>query len=194
MTQGSEEAAWQLVESYSPHIFRAVRASLPRAIRSKLDSQDFVQAVWATILIRRERLNQFEDPGQFIAYLAAVARNKVLDMDRHFLGTQGFDVRSEVPLSALDRRGRHPHRPTGLPLRAGHTETTQPPGKDPTPSQVAIAREAWHRAVHNCSSRDRQIVNLRIAGHAYGAIADRLAICEKTVRRSIHRMLDEMRQ
>ena len=93
MAEGSEEAAWQLTELYTPHIMRAVRSSLPKRIRSKVDSQDFVQSVWASILLKRGRLAQFHKPEQFIGYLAAMAKNKVVDKYRHFRTKKRTSIR-----------------------------------------------------------------------------------------------------
>lgn len=43
--EGSEDAAWQLVERYGGHIRRTVRRALDPRLRSKFDSLDFVQSV-----------------------------------------------------------------------------------------------------------------------------------------------------
>ena len=44
--EGSEDAAWDLVEQYGEAIRRAVRRALNERLRSKFDSLDFVQLVW----------------------------------------------------------------------------------------------------------------------------------------------------
>ena len=55
---GSQDAMCQLIERYAPYIVRVVRRKLSRAIRSKFDSLDFVQAVselltWAEARVGR---------------------------------------------------------------------------------------------------------------------------------------------
>ena len=191
MSQGSEEAAWELVEIYTPHILRSVRANLPKAIRPKFDSQDFVQAVWTSILVKRVRLDQFHSPEQFIGYVAAMARNKVIDMQRHYLQTKSYGIRSEIPLPSHENNGTAgPHFRLA---RTGKASTGQrvPSSKEPTPSQVAVVRETWRSIVCQKSERDQQIVSLRVAGHTYTAIAQQLSIGEKTVRRVLHRILSD---
>ena len=185
MAEGSEDAAWQLTELYTPHIMRAVRSSLPKRIRTKVDSQDFVQSVWASILLKRGRLAQFQNPEQFIGYLAAMAKNKVVDKYRHFR-TQKKDVYSEVGIPAFDQAS-----PALTPNSADEGPL---PASDPTPSQVAVAREGWQRLVDLSSERDRQIVSMRIQGQTYAAIANRLKVNEKTVQRALNRMLVEYQQ
>ena len=185
MAEGSEEAAWQLTELYTPHIMRAVRSSLPKRIRPKIDSQDFVQSVWASILLKRGRLAQFQNPEQFIGYLAAMAKNKVVDKYRHYR-TQKKDVYTEVRIPAIE------HNSPGLTPRNAAEGTL--PSRDPTPSQVAVAREGWRRLIDVSSDRDRQIVSMRIQGQTYAAIANRLKVNEKTVQRALNRMLVEYQQ
>jgi RNA polymerase sigma factor (sigma-70 family) len=183
MSEGSEEAAWELTELYTPHIIRAVRASLPRVIRSKVDSQDFVQAVWSSVLLKHGRLTQFRKPEHFIGYLATIARNKVVDTYRHLVSLK-HDVRTEVAIAELEDRCDQRRL-----LEYGGNQ--MPKSKEPTPSQVAIVREVWERIVANSSARDQQVVSLRISGLPYGEIADRLCIGEKTVRRVLTRLLDQ---
>lgn len=194
MSRGSEEAAWELVETYTPHIMRSVRASLPHAIRPKIDSQDFVQAVWASMILKRGRLEQFHSPGQFIGYLAAVARNKVIDTHRHYLNTQAYNVRAEVSMPDLQRQVVKDKINAATEKRIAAADQQLPTSKDPTPSQVAVVREAWRRVVENSSSRDQQIVSLRIEGYTYDVIAERLLIGEKTVRRVLRRIFDELQE
>jgi len=194
MSRGSEKAAWELVETYSPHIMRSVRASLPRAIRSKIDSQDFVQAVWISMLLNREDLSQFRDPAQFIGYLASVARNKVVDSNRHYMDTEGYNVHTEVSMPELHQQIIINEVITGIKKDDETEEQQLPASNDPTPSHVAMAREAWQRVVGQSCERDRQIAALRIEGHTCGVIADQLSIAERTVRRVMRRIIGELQE
>ena len=49
LRDGSEEAAWELVERFSSSVQRVIRRSLNEQMRSKFDSIDFVQAVWFSL-------------------------------------------------------------------------------------------------------------------------------------------------
>jgi len=192
MSRGSEEAAWELVETYSPHIMRSVRASLPRTVRTKMDSQDFVQAVWISMLLNRGDLSEFSNPAQFIGYLAAVARNKVVDSNRHYLNTEGFNVRAEVSMPDLQLRVIRDKIDAGAQNNIAAADQLIPASKDPTPSHVAMVREAWQRVVGQSCERDQQIVALRVEGHTYDVIAERLLISERTIRRVLLRIAAEL--
>lgn len=177
MAEGSEEAAWQLTELYSPHILRIVRSSLPSVIRAKVDSQDFLQSIWATMLLEPEDLVRFRDPGQFLRYLAGVAKNKVVDKYRHF-STQKNDVYAEVRVAAME----YSDSPEGEGSLLG---------QEPTPSQVVIVRENWDRVVGSSSERDQEIIALRLKGMTYESIAELLSIDERTARRAVNRIVQE---
>jgi len=98
LANGSEEAAWRIADVYTPHILRVVRAALPSAVRRRMDSIDFAQIVWASILQRRSYLSTVKSPEHLIALLSTVARRKVTDAFRHNT-YQVRDVRRESKLA-----------------------------------------------------------------------------------------------
>jgi len=171
LREGSEEAVWQLIELYGPHIHRVVRRHLNRRMRGRFDSIDFVQSVWASFFREPEQIQAFRAPEQIVAYLAATARYKVVDAMRRQLGSKKREVAREESWSesALEAEPN---------VAAG-----------PTPDDVAIAREAWNRLVAKETTRHREIVRLRIAGNTYGQIAQKLEIHERTARKVVDRLL-----
>lgn len=180
MADGSEEAAWKITEIYTPHIMRSIRASLPKAIRQKADSQDYAQAVWASILLREKDFHRFNSPGQFIGYLTAMARNKVIDNYRRFTKTQAYSIKRETSLDAAEYSDE------------ASTDRQLVVSRELPASQVVRVKEQWSVALESCSERDRRIVDLRIAGQDLQQIADELKINEKTVRRALQRVLSQM--
>lgn len=163
---GDDEAIKVLVERYGKHVKRAVRRILPHRLRSLYDSDDFGQAVWKSFLVDRVTMAEINDPAHLIAYLATLARNKVIDESRRRLGTQKHDLRREQRItwdSAL------------APID----------GQQPSPSAVAIAGEALERLAASASSTTRQILALRLAGHTSREIAAETGIHERSVRRAL---------
>ena len=174
LREGSEDAAWELVERYGSHILRVVRRTIPRGIRSKFDSQDFVQAVWSSFFFHRSRLLQTETPEQMMALLAAMAKHKIIDETRKRMATQRYDVRRERPLSGSTARPNE--------------ELTS---REPTPSQVAMAREQWKRLLQDQPKHYQTIVRLRLSGETYGSIAQKLNVSQRTVQRVLVRLLEK---
>jgi RNA polymerase sigma factor (sigma-70 family) len=169
---GSQDAAWELVELYGPHIQRAVRRTLTKEIRSKFDSQDFVQAVWASFFLRPARFARINNPEQLIALLAAMARHKTIDEIRKRMKTQKHDVARERMLG-------------GFAARVAH----QLESREPTPSQVAMAREQWESLLRGQPENCRRIVQLRLSGETYLSIARKVGVSQRTVQRVLVRLL-----
>jgi RNA polymerase sigma factor (sigma-70 family) len=171
---GSHEAIRELIERYAPHIVRAVRRKLSKAIRAKFDSIDFAQAVWASFFAAPQKLVEFDRPEELIRYLAALAHNKVVDEIRRRMETDKYNVNREKSLddSALQFR-------TTL---AAH---------EPSPSEVAVADELWERLLQGKPERCRRIIELRRDGNTHQQIAHQLGLNERTVRRVIRRVFEE---
>lgn len=170
---GSEEAAWELVERYGPALRRVVRAKLHHRLRPRFDSLDFVQMVWSSFFRVSEKMTRFASPDELVAFLLVVTRNKVVGEVRRQLMTERHDLNREQPLEFPDG-----DRQRNIPDR------------EPSPVEVAIARERWTRLLENQPPHYRQIIFLRLQGHTYEAIADSLHINERTVRRVLQRLVD----
>jgi RNA polymerase sigma-70 factor (ECF subfamily) len=168
---GSQEAAWELIERYGPHIQRAVRRRLHASLRSKFDSIDFVQSVWASFFTSRNQAVQFDTPESLIAFLAALARNKVVDEFRRRVQTEKHDITRERAL----------HEDIDV-------SPESVPGPEATPSQVAVARERWNRLVDQQPEHYRQIIQLRFEGKTQEEIAREIGVNERTVRKILERL------
>lgn len=168
---GSEQAAWDLVEQYGPHVLRTVRRTISHEIRGKFDSEDFAQAVWASFFAAPGQFDGVTEPQQLVGLLATMARNKVIDEVRRRLQTQKYSVRRERPMGDLEETGR---------LKS----------KEPTPSQFAIARERWVRMLEAQPERHRQVIRLRLMGRSNRSIATTLGVSERTVKRVLDRVTE----
>jgi RNA polymerase sigma factor (sigma-70 family) len=177
---GSDDAVWQLAETYTPYIIRAVRHSLSPRLRQKLDSQDFAQTLWASLLLRPADLSRLKSPQELIAFLAGATRNKVYEKARRFR-TQKCDIHRE---ESLDR----PSCKAGV-SRAQHSQGLY--SRDHSPSTTASARDNWDHILSQASVRDREIVQLRRAGYTFETIGEKLQINEQTARRAMRRLLEQ---
>jgi len=167
--EGSEQAMVELVETYGHHVYRVVRRKLDRAMRSKFDSGDFVQAVWASFFEHRERILDFPTARDLILFLARIAHNKVIDEIRRRLVLQGKNINLEVPLD-----------------ESLVEATMSSPG--PTASEVVMADERLERLKARRSDRHRQILELRRTGATHAQIAAALGVNPKTVQRALQRL------
>src|SRR4051794_31583783 len=74
---GCPEASRELYETYGRHVIRCVRHRLWRRMRTRFDSQDFSQQVWASFFLE-ENLPDFQTPDDLMAFLGAMAEHKVI--------------------------------------------------------------------------------------------------------------------
>ncbi len=172
--EGSEEAAWELVECYGEMIHRAVRRALHQRLRSKFDSLDFVQLVWSSFFRSEFRAEQFDRPEDLAAFLVAMARNKVGMEIRRRLLTEKHNLNRENPFEVAEDKawdGISDHQPG--------------------PMDVAIARERWSQMMEDQPAHYRQIIQLRLQGYTYQDIAASLQLAESTVRRFLKRLFHE---
>jgi RNA polymerase sigma factor (sigma-70 family) len=174
ISEGSHEAESELIERYGEHIRAVVRSRIHSRLRPLVDSDDFVQSIWGSVVRIGPKLAAIDRSEQLIALLARIAQNKVIDEFRRRTGTQKHRLAAHGLGSELE---------AGRPL-AHRNEL-------PTASEVAIARERWEQLLENEPPRAHEIVRLRLAGCTNLEIAETLKINEKTVRRTIARLLEK---
>ena len=70
------------MDRYGNHILRVVRRHLGQKLRIRFDSEDFVQAVWATLFVKPSAFAHIENEAQLKAFLTQIAFHKVIDERR----------------------------------------------------------------------------------------------------------------
>ncbi len=164
---GSQEAAAALISEFGPHVYRVIRRRLDMKLRSKIDSEDLFQLVWASFFRYPERMERFSRSLELVHFLSAVARNKVIEGVRKYQRTQKHDMSREISLG--DSR-------LGIAITECRVKS---------PSQVAIAKERFEHLMRGLSRRHQRILCLRLAGATYVQIAAEMQLHERTVRKVI---------
>ena len=169
---GDEAAARELLRRFEAEVRLVVRRQLPRLLRSRFDSLDFLQSVWGSFFRRmRTAPTEFEDSRHLVAFLARAAKNKVIDEYRR-AASRKQDMRREEPIWSDGDKPRD---------LAAFGETA---------SQVAEAREAFDHLRNLVPEERRAILELKAEGLSSKEIGDRLGISERTVQR----VLEELRR
>jgi RNA polymerase sigma-70 factor (ECF subfamily) len=166
---GDQDAARILYTRYSSYVRAAVRRRLHPRLRRQYDSLDFVQDVWKSFLAAPGDRRQFDSPQALVGFLARVARNKVLEVVRLRFTTEKADITRELPLEAAG---------AGVP------------GREPTPSQTAIAGERWESLVGKFPNSYRVILERLRAGYTYEEIAQQAGVSLSTINRIVRRLKD----
>ena len=124
---GDDGAARELLSRFEAEVRLVVRRQLPRLLRSRFDSLDFLQSVWGSFFRRmRSAPTEFEDSRHLVAFLARAAKNKVIDEYRR-AASRKHDMHREERLTDSSARPQ---------------EVT---AKIDTPSEVAQAHEVFVR-------------------------------------------------
>jgi RNA polymerase sigma factor (sigma-70 family) len=169
---GDEAAARELLTRYEAEVRLVVRRQLPRLLRSRFDSLDFLQSVWGSFFRRvRSGPAEFEDSRHLVAFLARAAKNKVIDEYRR-AASRKQDMHREEPLWTDGARPK------------------EVAADNDTPSEVAQAREIFVRLRDLLPLERRTILELKADGLSSRDIGERLGISERTVQR----VLEDLRR
>lgn len=104
--QGDQEARGPLLEAYRNYLELLARIEIGRRLQTKVDAGDVVQE---TFLEAHRNFGMFRghEEGEFIAWLRGILAGRIANLVRHFVGTQGRDIRRERDLDVnLDQSSR----------------------------------------------------------------------------------------
>jgi RNA polymerase sigma factor (sigma-70 family) len=164
LNRGDMSAAERAFLAYEPYLRMAVRRRLSGPLRTKLDSMDIVQSVWADVLSGfRDAALQFTDRSHLRAFLVKVARNRLIDRRRQHTRA----IERERPLAET--------APDELPR-----------AHEPRPSEIAQGNELWKEMQEQCSPAHREILVLRRQGLLLTEIAERTGLHEGSIRRILY--------
>ena len=166
LAQGESSAADELYTAYSAYVRAVVRRRLSPHLRTKFDSADVAQSVWAQVVRRAGEGWQVNSEPELRATLAVIARRRLATRARanaRPAESAGADALSDLPTA------RHS-----------------------TPSQVAHARELWDRLLELCPPEHRDVLRLRRDGLPLAEVAARTGLHEGSVRRILRRLFREV--
>lgn len=168
---GNSDALQEMCKRYGDHVLRVVRRKMHHRLRTRYDSVDFLQAVWASFIAVPPDRYTFASSQELVNYLARMACNKVVDVYREQLGPKR-DANREQPLNAF--------------------ESPVADTRVSTPSQLAIADERWQQLLNQVPQSQRPVVEMLRQGHTYEEIAERLGLHPKTIQRLVRKLSERL--
>jgi RNA polymerase sigma factor (sigma-70 family) len=167
---GSEEAARQFLAKYGKYLRHVIRRHMLQKLRTKFDSEDFLQDVCVSFFSQPPSPEEFSDPGALLGFLGAIARNKVTDAARQRLA-QRRDVNRENSLDgsaefAVDS------------LKAA----------DPTPSEALGTEERWEALGQGGHPDQRKLLHMLRNGYTQEEIARVLGLSVRQVQRLVQKL------
>jgi RNA polymerase sigma factor (sigma-70 family) len=161
LNDGDTLAAEQVFRTYEPYLRILVRRELRADLRTKFDSSDVVQSVWADLLEgMHARTWHFGDRASLRAFLIRLTKNRFIDL-----------CRKHGPALAREQRLSDPELAETLPDDV------------PRPSEIAQRNELWERILALCPANHREIVKMKLEGLGAGEIAARTGLHPNSVRR-----------
>ena len=163
--RGEPGVAEGLYSAYNAYIRAVVRRQLSDQLRSRVDSADVVQSVWAQVVREIDAGGwQVASEPQLRALLAVIARRRVVNRAR----AQARSIPTEQPDSE---------------------EWKAVESADQTrPSQIAQAGELWDRLLNLCPPEHRDVLQLRREGLTLDEVAARTGLHEGSVRRILRQL------
>ena len=170
-----DQTAWDVLfrECY-PKVRRVVRRKLNRQMRNLYDSTDFASDVMKSLAANFGHLD-FRSMDSLFAFLAQVAEQKVIDEYRR-RNSLKRDMTRERPIFSGD----------------ADVGPVQLSSDEPTPSQVAQAKEVDERLLSRVDETERTIIELRKEQYSNAEIAERTGWNIRRVQRFLKDLQDSM--
>jgi len=163
---GSETAARKFLDDYGGYVITVIRRRLHQRLRSKFDSQDFLQDVWASFFRAPPGPEVFTDIRDLLRYLARLAVIKVHDTARKRLVCERHNVNRERSLDG-----------------SAKAVVEIMPGSDPTPSEAFVVNHDFETGKEGLPFR--MTVRLMRLGYNQEEIAAFLKVSVRQVQRYV---------
>ncbi len=166
LNEGDIAAVEHVFLTYGPFLRLTIRRRLSPRLRSKVDSGDIVQSVFAD-LVRgvRDGGCQFAGWPQLEAFLRTIAGRRLADCyQEHGRALKREHSLDDTPSQSLGDAAQS------------------------RPSQEAQGREFWERVLRACPPAHHEVVRLRMQGHRMSEIATRTGMHEGSVRRILYEL------
>ena len=174
----------QLLEMYRRYLSLLARVQIGQRLQGKVDAEDLVQD---TFLEAHRNFARFQGSteGQFLCWLRKILAARLADMLRHYLGTQGRDVRLERELEdAFDR--------SSVLLQGGLIAQQSSPSQQAARREQAVLRAD---ALGELPEDYREVIVLRhLEALTFPQVAQRMERSQDSVEKIWMRALVRLRQ
>lgn len=168
---GDEQAAQQLFDRYAERLVRLAGRHLSQRMTRRVDPEDVVLSVFRTFFVRaRDGQFTLEGPDDLGKLLTRMTLIKVLrQVQRHRAARRDVNAEAEPGPQAED--------PAALLL-----------SREPGPEVLQAFLDQLTHFLARLRPEDRQILEMRLAGHSSAEIAHELGTYERKVNRVLERV------
>jgi len=164
LNAGDADAAGQMFQAFEPYLRMVIRRRISPRFRSKFDSTDIVQSVWADVVdgLRRSKWT-FDSLGQLRAFLLKMTRNRLVDRVRQH--RRALDQEFAMPSQDIET------------LAANGTDRV---------SETLYAEELWLQILDVCPPAHYEVLYLKRQGASLDEIASQTGLHKGSVRRILY--------
>ena len=175
---GDESAATEIFERYVNRLCALARKRLSSRMQRRVEAEDVVQSAYRSFFRRAGENYTLEKQGDLWRLLAAITINK---------------VRGQVEFHNAKKRGVYLEASiaTDQSMICVSPEVIS---EDPNPDDAAVMVEELSDVLGNLDETQRTIVELSMQNHSFEQIADQIQRSERTVRRTIQQVREELEQ
>lgn len=160
----------RLFETYLPKLVKLADSRIAEWLQKNFGPDDIAATVCKSVFRRfKEGKFRFDDDAEFWRLLVIITKRKISNKVRHY-STKSRSSELEVSLVANEI--------LSLP--------------EPGPDDAAAFRESMKLLTQQLDSQENEVLLLRMDGHEYHEIADRLGVSERTVRRKMDVIRERM--
>ena len=174
---GDSEATKELYNQFAQQLIFQASRRISQVFRSKIDPEDIVQSVFRSFFVRfnSDKIS-FESWGDLYSFLLTVTARKCGENARKLL-SEKRNINREI---VQDRENVDEFIGLGV-------------SKEPTPEQVAIFEETLCNLLDPLSESQRTIFRMRLDGHQFVEISEKLGRSERTMYRTMKTLKKRMR-
>jgi RNA polymerase sigma-70 factor (ECF subfamily) len=176
--QGDQEAASGLFRRYADRLIALARRRLPARLAQRVDAEDVVQSVYRSFFeAAREGRFELQRGGDLWRLLVAITLHKLHHQIRRCTaGRRSID--RELSLEDCEER-------EGLPSQAL--------AQGPSPVEALAVAEVVEQIMSQLAPLERRMFELRLQGYDLYEIAALTDRCQRTVRRVLDRVKQQLR-
>ena len=174
---GDDRAAGELFDRYIARLIGLARSRLSPKLARRIDPEDVVQSVYRAFFTKAKEGNvELKEAGDLWRLLAAITLNKLRhQVERHQAIKRSVEGEDSIRVG-----------PTGMRM------APESLAREPSPEEVATLSEEMELLMSGLDETQRQMLELRLAGHTFEEIADQTKRSERTVRRLFDRLKTQL--
>ena len=173
---GDESAATEIFERYVNRLCALARTRLSNRMKRRVEAEDVVQSAYRSFFRRADESYVLERKGDLWRLLAAITINK---------------LRGQVEFHTAKKRGVYLEES----MMADESMIRVSPeviAEDPKPDDAAVMVEELSDVLGHLDETQRSIIELSMQNQSVEQIADSIQRSERTVRRTIQQVREEL--